>query len=182
MIFSRKNNSILIEKIYQNVIKRSRLKFFYIDKEVDDTLESRFDLIIFHSFMIFQFFRESGINNSPIPQKLFDFMFQDFENNLREMGFGDVSVNKKMKVFISAFYGRISNYSQGVQMYREQNNKEKLFNTVKDNIYKDKRVSSEKINFFIDYLLKNIHFFKESALEKNIKINFEFTNINEIKV
>ena len=53
--------------------------------------------------------------------RLFDFMFKDFENNLREMGFGDVAVNKKMKVFISAFYGRISSYSKGIKLFREEN-------------------------------------------------------------
>ena len=30
-------------------------------------------------------------------QKSYDFLFHDIENNLRELGFGDVSVNKKMK-------------------------------------------------------------------------------------
>ena len=49
------------------------------------------------------------IENSSLQQNLFDYMFKDFENNLREMGFGDVAVNKRMKVFIKAFYGRISN-------------------------------------------------------------------------
>ena len=45
-------------------------------------------------------------------------MFNDFENNLREMGFGDIAVNKKMKVFITAFYGRIAQYSKGTDIYR----------------------------------------------------------------
>ena len=34
---------------------------------------------------------------SNLPQMLFDHMFHDFDSSLREMGFGDVSVNKKMK-------------------------------------------------------------------------------------
>ena len=75
MIFSKKKNSILIEKIYQNIIQRSRLKFFYLDKQIDDTFESRFDLIIFHSFIIFQFFRENKIKDeSSLSQNLFDFI------------------------------------------------------------------------------------------------------------
>ena len=39
------------------------------------------------------------IKDDSLAQNLFDYMFKDFENNLREMGFGDVAVNKKMKVF-----------------------------------------------------------------------------------
>ena len=181
MIFNKNYNSILIEKIYQNIIERSRLKYFYLDKEVDDALESRFDLIIFHSFIIFQFFREMEINNNSLPQDLFDFMFNDFENNLREMGFGDVAVNKKMKVFISAFYGRISNYSKGIQMYRIQKNKQKLFETVKDNIYKNKEVSSTSVDFFVEYLLLNLDKFMNSTLENNISTTFEFVTLEKIK-
>jgi len=52
-----------------------------------------------------------GAPKKKLSQKLFDFMFHDFENNLREMGFGDIAVNKRMKKFISAFYGMILNYS-----------------------------------------------------------------------
>ena len=44
-------------------------------------------------------------------------MFNDFENNLREMGFGDIAVNKKMKLFIRAFYGRLAQYSKGIDSF-----------------------------------------------------------------
>ena len=181
MIFKKNNNSRVIEEIYQNIIEKSRLKYFYLDKEVKDSLESRFDLIIFHSFVIFQFFREMKIVNSSLPQNLFDFMFKDFENNLREMGFGDVAVNKKMKVFISAFYGRVSNYSMGVEIYRVKNDKTKLFNSIKNNIYKDKMVSSKNVSFFVEYLILNLDSFKKNSLEDNIKGKFNFTVQDSIK-
>jgi len=180
MIFNKNNNSRLIEEIYQNIIERSRLKYFYLQKEVEDSLESRFDLIIFHSFIIFQFFREMKIVNSSIPQNLFDFMFKDFENNLREMGLGDVAVNKKMKIFITAFYGRVSNYSIGVEVYRTKNDKMKLFNTIKNNIFKNKMVSSKSVDFFVEYLVLNINKFIESSLEDNVEKRFNFINHEEI--
>ena len=179
MIFNKTNNSILIKEIYQNIIERSRAKYFYLDRGVQDTLESRFDLIIFHSFIIFQFFREMKITDSLIPQNLFDFMFKDFENNLREMGFGDVSVNKKMKLFIAAFYGRISNYSIGVEMYRAQKDKKKLFKTIKNNIYKDKMDSSKNVDFFVEYLILNLNSFIKNSLNENIKMKFNFVHLKE---
>ena len=37
-------------------------------------------------------------------QKSYDLLFQNIENNLRELGFGDVSVNKKMKDFNKILY------------------------------------------------------------------------------
>ena len=178
MIFNKNNNSRVIKEIYENVIETSRLKYFYLEKEVNDSFESRFDLIIFHSFIIFQFFREMKVINSTLPQNLFDFMFKDFENNLREMGFGDVAVNKKMKVFISAFYGRISNYSMGVELHRKHMNKQKLFDTIKNNIYKNEKVSSKSVNFFVEYLLLNLNSFMENSLENNISKRFNFVHID----
>ena len=90
----------ITREIYQNIIERSRSKFFYLNLDVDDNFESRFDIIILHSFIIFYFLKNISNDEKKLSQHLFDLMFNDFENNLREMGFGDIAVNKKMKVFI----------------------------------------------------------------------------------
>ena len=50
-------------------------------------------------------------------------MFHDFENNLREMGFGDIAVNTRMKKFISAFYGRILSYSNSYVEFKKNKSK-----------------------------------------------------------
>ena len=42
--------------------------------------------------------------NSKFDQKTYDYIFYNIENNLRELGFGDVSVNKKMKEFNKILY------------------------------------------------------------------------------
>ena len=107
-------------------------------------------------------------------------MFKDFENNLREMGFGDVAVNKKMKVFIAAFYGRVSNYSIGVELYRVKRDKQKLFDAIKDNIYKNKKVSSKNVDFFVEYLLLNLDHFMKNSLEDNILNSFDFIYLEQI--
>ena len=82
MIF--RNKKYPVEKIYQNIIKISRSKFFYIRYGLDDSFETRFDLVIFHTFMIFYFYKSQKIDKSEIPQFLFDHMFNDFESNLRK--------------------------------------------------------------------------------------------------
>ena len=58
-MFKSKNTSNVTE-IYQSIIDNSRSKIFYIDLDVDDSFESRFDLVILHSFIIFQYFIEIG--------------------------------------------------------------------------------------------------------------------------
>ena len=111
---SKSNNKLLIENIYTNIVKTSRNKSFFLDLKVEDTVEGRFDIIILHSFIIFNYFISIEKSKSELPQLLFDYMFLDFDSSLREMGFGDIAVNKRMKQFIKAFYGRIDNYSKSL--------------------------------------------------------------------
>ena len=55
-------------------------------------------------------------------QKMYDDLFHNIENNLRELGFGDVSVNKKMKEFNKILYdillkiGKIKNYTKELEV------------------------------------------------------------------
>ena len=175
-MFKSKNTSN-VKKIYQSIIDNSRSKIFYIELDVEDNFESRFDLVILHSFIIFQYFVEIGDKKNKLSQSLFDFMFHDFENNLREMGFGDIAVNKKMKVFITAFYGRIAQYSKGVDIYKSDGDKSLLHQTILNNIYKGDETLKHYVNYFIDYMTENIDHFIDNLESKNLENNFYFISI-----
>ena len=172
MFFKKKN--IQVKKIYQNIVEISRSKFFYLNLKLKDNFETRFDLIIFHAFIIFFYYKNLKQEKSSISQDLFDFMFSDFENNLREMGFGDIAVNKKMKVFIAAFYGRIAQYSKGIDVYNKDGDKSLLHQTILNNIYKGDEALSHHINYFIEYMKVNIDQFIENQESKNLENNFYF--------
>jgi hypothetical protein len=89
------------------------------------------------------------------------------------MGFGDIAVNKRMKHFIRAFYGRISNYSMGIEDYNNNDNKlirESIFN----NVYKGKIKNDKYIDFWEKYLIDNINFFKDNTLKVNTANLFQF--------
>ena len=178
-MFKSKNNSI-VKDVYQSIIDNSRSKIFYINLDVDDSFDSRFDLVILHSFIIFQYFVEINDKKNQLSQSLFDFMFHDFENNLREMGFGDIAVNKRMKKFISAFYGRILSYSNS---YAEYKKNESLLNfslAIRKNIYKNKKISEEKVNLISNYVISNITLFLTNDYETNINMKFKFQKFTEV--
>ena len=166
-----------VKDIYQSIIDNSRSKIFYLDLDIDDSFESRFDLVILHSFIIFQYFIENGDKKNQLSQSLFDFMFHDFENNLREMGFGDIAVNKRMKKFISAFYGRILSYSNSYAEYKENNSILSFSYAIKKNIYKNKKTADEKVNIISDYVVSNITSFLDNSYETNINIQFKFKKL-----
>ena len=167
-------NKEIIVNIYTNIIKTSRNKNFYLENAVDDTVEGRFDIITLHSFVVFNFFIDAGYKKSTFPQQLFDHMFNDFDSNLREMGFGDIAVNKRMKQFIKAFYGRIKNYSNGIKDIKDNNDSTLFRATILKNIYKDNSKSSKNIDFWENYITRNISNFKVNTLEQNIENSFNF--------
>ena len=178
-MFKSKNTS-KVKNIYQSIIDNSRSKIFYIDLDVDDNFESRFDLIILHSFIIFQYFIEIDDKKNELSQSLFDFMFHDFENNLREMGFGDIAVNKRMKKFISAFYGRILSYSNSYAEFEKNESLSKFSLAIKKNIYKNREISDEKVNKISQYVVSNIRLFLKNNYETNINTQFKFKKLAEV--
>ena len=79
----------------------SRNLYFYNKVKLKDTFESRIYLIFFHFSVILIVLKLKKIKFS---QKNYDNLFHSVENDLRELGFGDVSVNKKMKELNKIFY------------------------------------------------------------------------------
>jgi len=57
--------------------------------------------MFFHFSIIMLVFKKKG---KKFDQDNYDFLFHAIENDLRELGFGDVSVNKKMKEFNKILY------------------------------------------------------------------------------
>jgi len=178
-MFKSKNTST-VKDVYQSIIDNSRSKIFYINLDVDDSFESRFDLVILHSFIIFQYFIEINDKKNKLSQSLFDFMFHDFENNLREMGYGDIAVNKRMKKFISAFYGRILSYSNSYLDYKKNESLSNFSIAIRKNIYKNKKISDEKVNLISNYAISNIALFLTNDYETNINMKFKFKKLTEV--
>ena len=72
----------------------SRNIFFYKKINLPDTYQTRINLMLFHFSIILLNFKKKKIK---FEQEQYDFFFTNIEYNLRELGFGDVSVNSKMK-------------------------------------------------------------------------------------
>ena len=106
-------------------------------------------------------------------------MFLDFDSSLREMGFGDIAVNKRMKQFIKAFYGRIDNYSKSIDQLVDFNDYRMLNETILRNIYKDKSIEEECIIFWREYIVNSISYFNSNTLDENINNLFAF---NDLKI
>ena len=80
--------------MYNILLKLARNKYFYNDVKLPDTFESRIHLMFMHFSLILLVHKKKKIK---FEQTQYDLLFYSIENNLRELGFGDVSVNEKMK-------------------------------------------------------------------------------------
>ncbi len=100
--------------VYGAIVAQARQPAFYETYGVPDTLDGRFDLLILHCFVyLHRLKRETG-QSEAFGQAVFDVMFQDMDQSLREMGVGDLSVGKKIKKMASVFYGRAEAYDKAI--------------------------------------------------------------------
>ena len=91
MIFNIKKHNT---DLYNTLLYLSRNFYFYNKINLKDTFETRIYLMFIHFSLILIIFKKKKINFS---QFNYDNLFYCIENNLRELGFGDIAVNKKMK-------------------------------------------------------------------------------------
>lgn len=108
-LFSRTPPPGTTSGLYGTIVAQSRLPCFYRDYAVSDTVNGRFELIILHLTLVLdRLFAEPSLRADG--QQLFDVFCRDMDDNLREMGVGDLSVPKKMRRIGDAFYGRSRAY------------------------------------------------------------------------
>jgi cytochrome b pre-mRNA-processing protein 3 len=104
------------QSLYRSAVEAARQPVFFSEHGVPDTLDGRFDCITLHVVLMCQRLREAGEHGQgkKLAQRLFDVMFRDMEDNLREMGASDTSVGKRVKEMAKSFYGRSIVYDVGL--------------------------------------------------------------------
>ena len=89
--------------LYNKIISLTREKFFYIEISLKDELITRIYLVLLHLGFILELLKKNN-KNKKLAQNIYDSFFINIDLHLREIGHGDVSVNKKMKDLIKLFY------------------------------------------------------------------------------
>jgi len=149
--FKKKYNDNAIN-LYAKIIAQARNESFYISYGVPDTVNGRFGLITLHMFIVLRRLKELGSEGSSLSQDLFDTMFSDMDQNLREMGVGDLSVGKKVKALAAAFFGRIKAYDEGI-IYKDR---KMLINCLKRNLFSDAHPRDEDLELLTKYFIRQM--------------------------
>ena len=132
--------------LYNTLLSLSRNIFFYKKINLPDDFQTRIYLMFMHFSIMMIIFKKKG---AKFDQKSYDSLFHNIENNLRELGFGDVAVNKKMKDFNKLLY---------------------------DILLKIEKKNSENFNLNHELVLNYFEVLKDPKDEKYIKFNQYFTN------
>jgi cytochrome b pre-mRNA-processing protein 3 len=98
-------------ELYGAAVAAARDPFLYTALHVPDTLDGRFDMIGLYAFLLIQRLKREPAPGPALAQAVFDAMFSDMDVNLREMGVGDLSVGRKVRVMWEAFHGRAAAYA-----------------------------------------------------------------------
>lgn len=114
-LFAGKQPNPAAVALYRRIVEQSRQPDFYARHGVPDSLDGRFDMIVLHAFLVMRRLRAIGNEAAnQLSQELFDLLFADMDNNLREIGVGDLGVGKRVKKMAQAFYGRVEAYEAGL--------------------------------------------------------------------
>ena len=138
--------------IYNNLINYTRNKELYKSLNREDNFSDRLTLFLLH----FSFFLKNYKNdeNKSVLQEIYDFNFRQLELSIREIGYGDQSINKKMKDYINLFHSMVSE----IHFWEEINRTEKL-----------KKFSIFLSDFGnIDQLLEYFELFNENLSKKTL--------------
>jgi cytochrome b pre-mRNA-processing protein 3 len=97
------NNNYI--NIYNNLINLTRNKDLYKSFKNQDTFSDRLIFFLLHFAFFLKVFKSD--ENKVLLQEIYDFIFRQLELSIREIGYGDQSINKKMKDYINLFYSML---------------------------------------------------------------------------
>ncbi len=98
--------SLKYTNLYNNLIKLTTNKKLYEGLTKQDTFEDRLVLFLIHFAFFLNVYKNE--KNAKILQDIYDLNFRHLELSIREIGYGDQSINKKMKDYINLFHSILS--------------------------------------------------------------------------
>ena len=142
------NNEYL--NIYNNLIRLTRNKNIYLNLKNTDTFSDRLVILLFHFGFFLKLYKDQLSKNKS--QDLFDFIVRQIELSIREIGYGDVAVNKKMKDYVNLFYLILEKIEKwdNLDKYKKTDLMAEFLKIQEDNVF-----FSSYFDKYRDFLLKN---------------------------
>ena len=138
--------------IYNNLIKLTRNKNFYNKTDNLDSFSDRLVIFLIHFAFFLKIYKKN--NSKKDLQKIYDFIFKQLELSIREIGYGDTSINTKMKKFLNLFHFILNKVEKW----------DKISNKEKKDILVDYLNIHSGLDYLIEYFDKYILFLSKNTL------------------
>jgi len=147
--------------LYGLIVAQARQPYFYSDLNVEDTLEGRYEMIIMHAFLLFHRLKGESESAAELGQVVFDTMFRDFDQSLREMGVGDMGVGPRIKKMASSFYGRAGAYDKAL----EAADNDDLEQVIARNVFNKTEPEKRVLKHLATYMRRNVERLERLSVE-----------------
>jgi len=163
--------------LFTEIVDQARRPEFYADWHVADTLDGRFDLIILHVSLVINRLEVNGETKQMalLIRYLQEVLFENMDMSLRELGVGDMSVGKKVKVMAEAYYGRVAAYRQAIG---SDDRAESLKPVLTRNIYRDQIPHMASLDHLVLYIDRQVKCLEKLSDEDLMSARLVFEKVN----
>lgn len=169
-LFKKSKHEDVAHSLYVKIVHQARVPDFYTKLGVPDTPDGRFDMILLHVFLLFHRLKKDHDETSDIAQAVFDLMFADMDQNLREMGLGDIGVSHRIKGMVKALNGRVTVYDESLNA---EGNSE-LETALRRNLYRKSSPEDEQVSAIASYVRHEIAGLSTQPTSELVKGNVTF--------
>jgi len=114
-------------------------------------------IFLFHLAFFFKYYKNKS--SKKYLQNFYDYVFRQIELDIREIGYGDQSVNKKMKTYVNLLYSIIDKIDKWEEFdVKKKSNILNLYIEIRDNNVK-----------FTDYFDKYLNYLSKISLNSFTK-------------
>lgn len=146
--------SALVGRLYGNLVNLARTPALYRDLGVPDTPEGRFEMVGLHVALVVRRLKAAGPPADALGQDLFELMFADLDESLRQIGIGDLTVGRQIKRLAGQFYARLRALDEAFGTEPSQ----LLQATLRANVYHGSaRPTEAQLSALADYLIAAEH-------------------------
>ena len=142
---------------YNSLVEMTRNKDLYKNFKSQDEFSDRLVFFLIHLAFFFKVFKKE--ENTKALQEIYDFIFRQLELSIREIGYGDQSINKKMKNYLNLFHSLIDKIHYWNDL--EDNKKTQIFDTFIEN--------SSNNQFLTEYFNNYYNILQNNTLNSYLK-------------
>ena len=124
----------------------TRNKDLYRDFSTQDEFSDRLIFLLIHLSFFFKAFKSEDNNNSL--QEIYDFVFRQLELSIREIGYGDQTINKKMKDYLNLFHSLLDK----IHFWEDYTSQKKTI--IFDDMIEKSSNNHQLVNYFDNFYTK----------------------------